>query len=682
MARTHYLQTNFTAGEITPRAYGRPDVSKYGNAIKSLTNYLIYPQGPISRRSGTRFVEEVKNSSKKIRLKDFEFSTVQAYIIEFGDQYLRFYKDQGIILSGMSPYEISSTYLEADLAGLSFTQSADVLYITHPNYPPRKLTRTGHTSWTLSDIVFKEPPWGSVNRTSTTVTPSGTTGAITLTASASLFNAGHVGRKVRLKSASVSGWCEITGYTSATVVNATVNADYPLPSGAQTDFYFDAFYTGNYPRAVCFYEERLSFAGTTAQPQTIWMSESGNYEAFGTTDKAAKVQDSSGITYTIASNKVNSILWLQSGAVLLVGTFGGEWRVKAGSSSQPLTPTNVQVTQQTSFGSRQNTPTLTVGSAVLFVQRSGRRLREFIYNFEIDGYVARDATILGEHLLRSGDYITDATFQQEPHSVWWGVRADGVLIGLTYLRDQEVLGWHKHIIGGSFNGGNAVVENVAVIPTPDGSEDQLWMCVKRTINGQTKRYIEYMDVDFDPDDANDKDDAFFVDCGATYSGASTTTITGLSHLEGQSVQILGNGAVQGDKTVATGSITLSSAVTKAQVGLQFKSHVTFLSLEAGGNFGTGFGKMKRTHKVGVRLLNSLGLQFKTGENSETDSDWQERSFRGTSDPMDSSPPLFTGNIEPLSLEQSYEREGIFSIRQAQPLPMTILAVTPEMVVYE
>lgn len=190
------MQTNFTAGELSPRMFARVDVAKYQNGVETLENMIVQKHGPASRRGGTYFTAEVKDSAAYTRLIPFEFSVTQAYILEFGNEYIRFYKNYGRVETGPfseefssdfnkgGAYEIASPYLTADLSSLVITQSADVLYIAHPNYPPRKLSRLGDTNWTLTEIDFSDGPFNFLNATNTTLTLSGTTGSVTVTASA------------------------------------------------------------------------------------------------------------------------------------------------------------------------------------------------------------------------------------------------------------------------------------------------------------------------------------------------------------------------------------------------------------------------------------------------------------------------------------------------------------------
>ncbi|NBX10535.1 MAG: hypothetical protein EBR05_12240, partial [Marivivens sp.] len=268
--------------------------------------------------------------------------------------------------------------------------------------------------------------------------------------------------------------------------------------------------TTGYPRAVTFYEQRLVFAGTDEQPQTLFFSQSGDFENF-----ELGAEDDDGMIYTIGSNEVNVIRFLTSTRNLIVGTSGGEFVVRAGGTDEAITPTNVQIKQQTNHGSSDHTP-VQAGTAVLFIQRAKRKIHELQYNFDVDGYIAPDVSLISEHITESG--LTELAYQQEPDSVIWGVRGDGELACMTYKREEQIIGWSRQIIGGSFGTGGAVVERVASIPG-DLDEDEIYMVVKRTVNGATKRYIEYIkDFDF----GTDVYDAIFVDSALSFTGVTTT----------------------------------------------------------------------------------------------------------------------------------------------------------------
>jgi len=670
MARVAVQLTNFTGGELSPRLDGRNDLAKYPTGCKTLENMIVYPHGSAARRSGTQFVAEVKDSSKQTRLIPFEFSTTQTYMLEFGDQYIRFYKDNGQILSGGSAYEISSPYLEAELFDIKYAQSADVMYICHPNHPVKKLARTGHTSWTLTSVDFQNGPFMDHNIETTTITAShtnaGQAGTLTLSSTTGVnSNQGwlstDVGRLVHM----VDGHVKITGYTSSTVVDMEVIADISNGS-ASTDFALGSFSdTTGHPSCVTFFEQRLVFAATLSQPQTLFFSKSGDYENMDD-NYHGTVADDDAIIYTIASNQVNAIRFMTATRTLIIGTAGGEFAVSGGGTDIAITPTNILIKKQSNNGAA-NVDALAVGNATLFLQRARRKLRELAYNFDVDGYVAPDLTILAEHISEGG--FKQLSYQQEPNQVIWGVRNDGQLVGLTYQREQQVVAWHRHIFGGTFSSGNTVCDSVATIPTDD-SEYQTWVINKRTINGATKRYVEYIhQYDFDETD----DTSFnFLDSQLSYDGSPVTTISGLDHLEGETVSILADGATHPDKTVSSGSITLDRSANKVKVGLSYTSLLQTMRIDAGSQNGTSQSKTKRIYEITARLYESIGVEIGPDLNN-----MERIPFRSSANAMDSGINVFTGDKE-IEFRGNYETDGFIFVRQTQPLPLTILSLYPKL----
>jgi hypothetical protein len=562
MARVHPFQSNFTAGELSPRLEGQVDFKKYFNGCSELTNMIVYPHGGATRRGGMYFVSEVKDSTKEVRIVPFEFNVTQSYVLEFGNLYIRFYKDNGQIQSGAAAYEIATPYLEAELTELHFAQSADVMYICHSNHAPRKLSRTGHTSWTLTTPTFQwngATPWNTTN---------------------------------------------------------------------------------GYPRTVSFYEQRLFFAGTSAQPQTIWGSVTASYEDIRTGTNA-----DAALEYAIATNKVNVIRWLQPSRDLIVGTGGGEFKVGR-PQGEPLTPSNVMVTQQTTYGS-WTIPPIQVGNAILFAQRARRKLREFSYQYQSDGYIAPDMTLLAEHI--TAGYLKDMDYQQEPDSIVWACTSTGSLLSMTYERPEDVVAWAEHKLGGT----DVEVESVAVIT--NATQDQLWVSVKRTINGVSKRYIEYLDPELN------------VDSGISGTvSTSTTSVGGLSHLEGETVNIVINDAVFPNAVVSGGSIAISVPVgwtnVPIEVGLGYTSVLKTMRVESGSQAGKAQGSKKRWNEVRVRLLDTTGVTI----------NGDQVPFRTSSTPMSSGIGLFTGDKRVTNL--GWDRDGIIEIRQEQPLPLTVLGI--------
>jgi hypothetical protein len=592
-------------------------------------------------------------------------------MLEFGNQYIRFYKDNGVILSGGSPYEIVSPYLEAELFEIKFAQSADVMYICHPNHAVRKLSRTGHTAWTLTEVNFTNGPYLDNNITTTTFTISAhTVGAgRTLTASAITginsdtgFQTTDVGRLVQFR----DGYGKITARTSTTVVTIEILKDMGSTSSS-TDWSLGAFSnTTGHATCVTFFEQRLVFAGTKSQPQTLFFSKSGDYENMDE-NRSGTVSDDDAIIYTIASNQVNAIRFMTATRTLIVGTAGGEFTVSGGGTDVAITPTNILIKRQSNHGAA-NLDAIAVGNVTLFLQRAKRKIRELAYNFDVDGYLAPDMTILAEHISESG--ITQMAYQQEPNQIIWCVRTDGQLIALTYQREQQVVAWHRHIFGGSFSSGNAVCESVAVIPTDD-NEYQIWVIIKRTINSVTKRYVEYLHTfDFDETDNTDFN---FLDSQLSYSGSPVTSISGLSHLEGQTVAILADGATHPRKTVTSGSISLERSASKVKVGLPYTSLLQTMRLDAGSQDGTSQGKTKRIFDITLRIYESIGIEVGPDLNN-----MERIPFRSSATLMNQAIPVFTGDKE-IEFRGNYETDGYVYVRQDQPLPLTILSLYPRLV---
>jgi hypothetical protein len=742
MARVAVQLTNFTGGELSPRLDGRNDLAKYSSGCKTLQNMVVYPHGSSARRPGTSFVAEVKTSSAKTRLIPFEFSTTQTYILEFGNQYIRFYKDSGAILEanktitgitqanpgvvtssshgfsngdtvvisgvvGMTQvngkrfkvanvatntfelqdidgnnvntssytayssggianrvYTLTTTYLTADLFQIKYAQSADVMYLCHPDYSVKKLSRTGHTSWTITEVDFTNGPYLDDNTSTVTFSTSAHTvgSGRTLTASAATFVSTDVGRLVRFR----DGYGEITAFTSTTEVTITIIVDMGSTSSS-TDWALGAFSdTTGYPSCVSFYEQRLVFAGTEAQPQTLYFSKSGDYENMDE-NRGGTIADDDAIIYTIASNQVNAVRFLSATRTLIVGTVGGEFSVSGGGTDDPITPTNILIKKQSNHGCA-NTDAIPVGNVTLFLQRAKRKIRELAYNFDVDGYVAPDMTILAEHISETG--FNEMSYQQEPNQIIWAVREDGQLAGLTYQREQQVVAWHRHIFGGAFSTGNAVCESVATIPTND-KEYQTWVIIKRTINGVTRRYVEYINqFDFTETDNTTFN---FLDSQLAYDGSATTTITGLDHLEGQTVSVLANGSTHPDRTVSGGSITLARSSTKVKVGLPYTSILQTMRIDAGSQNGTSQAKTKRIYNITVRLYESIGVEV--GPNL---SNMETIPFRSSAQLMDTAIPVYTGDKE-VEFRGNYETDGYIYVRQTQPLPLTVLSLYPELV---
>jgi len=489
------------------------------------------------------------------------------------------------------------------------------------------------------------------------------------------------------------------------------------------------------------------------------MSKSGSYEDFGV---SSPVVDSDACTYTISADEVNAIRWLISQKKLLIGTVGGEWWLSGGSDSDIVTPDAVLVRRETVHGSAALQP-IVIGNVVMFLQRDSKKLREFVYSLEADGYQAPDLTVLAEHLTRNNTII-DWGFQQAPNAIVWMVRDDGILVAVTYQRDHNIVGFSRHVTDGE-------IKSVATIP--GDAEDEVWAVVTRYAKTGTtmvqKRFIERMDPEFSPctdDGAHATRDAFFVDSGLTHdepvdvsgitaanpvvvtaashglttgdmvvisgvegheidgtaygmadeingnkysvtvSDANTfslsdpltgeaingtawptytsggqvrklkTSFTGMAHLAGREVAILADGAPRDNVLVGDdGTFTLAEPAAIVHAGLPYSTNIQTLRIEGGVRVGTAQGKIKRIMSVTLRIHETLG--FACGPDAET-LHWVD--FREAGDQADAPPALVSGDKK-VTFPGGYDGEGQVYIRQSFPLPLTLLAVIPEGVVY-
>lgn len=912
MVRASPIKLSWNAGELAPKVYGRIDIERYGSAAATVENFVAEIQGGNVRRSGTEFVAPVRYPDKMTMLVRFEFSTEQAYMIEFGDLYIRFYRDHGPLLEaaknitnatqanpvvitsnahgyangddveifsvgGMTQlnnrrfrvanvtantfqlndiygvaidgtafsaytaggqvarvYTLTSTYQEADLFQLKFTQSFDTLYICHPEYVPRKLARIAPTSWVLSDLDFIDGPYLPANVRQATMTPSATSGAgITITAGPSrtitnaanngsgairitsnnhgwatgdkvtiagvtgtveangnwtvtrvsantvdlqgsvfvnayiangtmvpwVFAATDLGRLIRIQHATTWGYARIVGFTSTNVVTADVINNFGAIT-ASTNWRLGLYsQTGGYPAAATFYQDRLWLGGCPLDPSRVDGSVTSQYENFSPTSTASVVVDSNAIEVPLNFGAVNIIRWIigdEKG--LLVGTSGGEAVIRANTLGDVLTPTNRTAVPTSNHGSA-DIQCLRVEQDVLFLQRNKRAVRNLAYVFEDDGFRTGDLTILAEHITRPS--CRQMTYQAQPNSVVWIVRDDGQLLSLTYSKNEQAQGWARHILGGYSNADDtieAVVESVAAIPAPDQSRDETWVIVNRLIDGRTIRTVEWITPEWEKGD--DQELAWFLDCALAYDGAVSSTltpgvgatiqqqtnvqfttsgvifvpndvgriiiyryfdnqtevytsakalitsytsgtevvvkilapfpnlnpipsgawkltaemITGLWHLEGETVSILADGATHPDKVVIDGTVTLDRPAGYTVIGFRYLSRLQTLRVEAGAQDGTSQGKKKTLKSVVVRFYQTLGMWY-----GATFNKLYEYPFRSGSDLMDNPPPIQDGDTRQITWPGGWDTSGFMCLEQRDPLPMTILAIMPQVI---
>ena len=588
------------------------------------------------------------------------------------------------------PLDLGSPYATADLFQIMGPQTADVLYLFHGSYATHKLERRGHARWALVEVAWQDGPWLDTNITATTLTPSATTGlGIDVTASAVAgINGGQgfistdVGRLIRIDNPSSGidwGWAIITSITSTTVVKVDIKRAF-LDTTADANWKLGSWSsTTGYPSTGSIYEERLFAANNTDFPEAVWASGTGDYENHSPDSPDSSdvwggtVEDDDAFLRTVPGEDVESVLWLSPGDdTLAIGTFGGQW--KPVSNGAVLTPTDAVIRKQTSTKSARVLP-VRVDHVVLFVQRALLKVYEFAFSFENDGFRSNNMTRLARHVTRGG--IVEIDFQSEPNDLLWTVRSDGIMPTMTYRREEDIVGWARQILGGSFGTGGAVVESVTVIPGTNGAgqvqdstgRDEVWVSIKRTIDGTTVRYVEMFERDWEEGD--DQEDAYYSDSIITYDSTATNTITGLGHLEGETVKVWADGAIHPDRTVVSGSITLDDTYSVVQVGLGYFHEIETLKFEGGVQAGTAVGKIKQIFAVTFVLLNSHTLTWGADANNLNTVD-----FREVADPMDAGVPFFTGeHFE--EFDDDWENDVRMTIKSDDPCPFTLLAHAPE-----
>ena len=461
--------------------------------------------------------------------------------------------------------------------------------------------------------------------------------------------------------ATLNGYVRITGYTSGTVVTARVVKD--LGNTTATNQWYEGAFSAvqGYPSAVSLHESRLVFGGTTNYPSTIWGSVSNDFQNFKT-----GAYDADSYSFTLASTTGGRVQWILSKTALIIGTTQDEWSLSSSDGTRPLTPTNVLAKKQSNYGSGSVSGRI-VNDTVIYVQKMGRKLREFVYSFGSDSWVSMDLTALGEHVTRTG--ILETAYQRVPDAIYWFVRGDGQLVSMTYEKEQQVVGFARHLISGG------EVESVATV-TGINAEDEVYVLVKRTINGATTRYVERLKTGMrDALDTADKTNWWFVDSGKLQTfGSPTATITGLSHLEGKSVSVWADNAVGSlivtQPTVVGGSITLQLPASRVLVGLPFTSTLSPSRIAAQMQDGTSLGRKMRIPRMNVKVYQSLAGEYSTDQVT-----WNPLVSRTLTDVMDASPAVING-FERAYVSSNWSDGVDLFIRQTLPVPLTVAAIVP------
>lgn len=524
-----------------------------------------------------------------------------------------------------------------------------------------KLTRNGLIEPRVRRLVMREK-----NAASFALTASAITGINNDTG----FQSTDVGRLLRLKGSDQS-WrsCEITAVAGPTQVTVKLLGE-PLLDLKPIKQWRLGYWsdTTGWPAVGTFFEDRFWLAGSEEYPDMFAGSVVGAYETFSQTDTFGVVLDDNAVVGRLNSRRLSRIRWLSSDARgLLLGTGSEEYTISA-PNSEPLTARNIAARPATRRGSADVEP-VRVDSQTLYVQRSGRALREFAFVFEADGYKSPSMSQLASHL--GAHPFVEMDYAAEPHSIVWVRRDDGSLVGLTYNRDENVVGWHRHDLSGG------LIDSLAVIPQQDQLQDGLWVVVRRTVNGQQRRYIERLTRFWDFDTV--LADAHFVDSGLRYQGAATETVYGLQHLEGLEVYGLIDARPVGPLTVENGTVNLPYEGTNVVLGLGYDSEGILPRLENGAADGTAQGKVKRVQSIVINVWNSFNGLVGVYNEQEDAFVYEPLEYPGRFDEFEDI-TLYTGEIGPFNPSPGYDMKGLIAFKRPKesPLPFNIVAIMPQL----
>ena len=630
MTLTRQHKTSFTAGEISPLLLGRGDLRAYENGAKTLQNVTIHPTGGVSRRQGLYYVDTISGPG---RLIAFEFNTDQTYLLVVLDSTLLIYRQ------GVKVATLTAPWTATQIQQLTWTQSADTVLLCHPDVPPKKLTRLSDTNWLLGDWVFLtsettsvvQQPYYKFAADTITLTPSATTGSITLTASLAVFQGGHVGTRMRIAGKEVT----INAVSSPTVASATVVQTLAAltPTVDWTEQAFSAVH--GWPVCAVFHQDRLVIGGSRDLPNRLWFSRSGQLWNF---DKGTGLDDQS-IEFALLSDQVNAIRALFSGRHLQVFTSGAEWIV----IGTPLTPTSIQLNRQTRIGSVMDRyiPPVNVDGATLFVGRTKQELREFIYTDVEQAYEANDLAILARHLFNQP---VDQSFDPLTRVVYAPL-ADGTLACLTLYRTETVSAWSRIATFGAFLSVATVGNDIYVLTLRNGSY-------------LIEKFSSGLNMD-----------------GALNGSANppTATWSGLGHLTNLTVQIIADGVVQPPKPVINGTVTLDRPAYNVTMGLAF-THI-IEPLPANVYALEGMGHALRLLDVTFRLHETHALTVDLGRGLK------DVALRRLGQPhmLDAPSPSLTGDLKLRTFGWHKDDTALlWRLEQDTPLPCTILAVTMQL----
>ena len=664
MSRLIRVQTNFTSGELDPKLRARTDLQQYYNGMETAQNVVVQPQGGIERRDGTRFITQLPASAADaVRMVHFEFSVSDSYMLVFVDERMYVFKD-GVLITDINgsgnDYLAVPKITDAIIDEMCWAQSADTLVVTHQSVIPQKIVRGAtDASWTVSDLSFDFIPKFAYAISTTSGDSVGTHDFLTVDApdgniiiEAKTAGTPDTDADIFTGAASdyVNQYINIQPQGRLRIVekvdNHTLKAVSEIPLFDDTNIedtswelesgYEDTWSdTRGWPRTSVFYEGRLYFGGSTSRPSTFWGSRVGSFFDFNPGESL----DDSGLEATLDTGRFNAIVDMYAGRNLQLFTTGAEFYVPQ-TLGDPITPTTLSVQEQTSNGSKPGIRVVNVDGATVFLQRQGKTLSEFLFSDTVNGYVATKISLLSSHLLKTPVEmaVRNATSTDEGNRLLIVNGDDGSIACYTLLRTQEIIAPTEWTTDGEFISVGVDISDTYVV-------------VKRNIDGSDVYYVELFDQDLT------------LDCAT--SGTTGSSVSGLSHLEGESIKIIRDGIVEADKTVASGSVTFDSAATSSyQVGLNYTPLVETLPVEPRLASGPIRAFKKRILEINSEHFESYAVTI-NGE---------QVAFRQLGENvLDIPVQPFTG-IKRSGPLLGFVNEGKITISQSVPLKMNVLAL--------
>ena len=633
------IKHSFTAGELSPLMHDRIDFERFKNGCKTLKNMFCATQGPAVRRPGFKFVYDLSRldldpANPQVRMIPFIFSELQSYVMIFyrhtdGSVKCVFGTtnskgEDGLVL-GTGTVCTYSVYPTP-------TAAVEGPY-THPSIHPETVS-VAESRVAAGQVVTVDLPagWDIEN-----------------------FDYAQSADEMYFAQAGLPPH----------IIKRFDNECWQLSSVTFTDQPADWSDVNGWPERVVFHQQRLVFASNTLRRQTVWCTKAGDFSSFGI---SSPLKDDDAVTFTLDSSTQNKIQWLSSGKSLYIGTLGDEWTVE-GNDRTALTPSNINARRQTNNGSESIKP-LKVGITTLFVERHGRVINEFVYDYTYDSYKTSDMAVLSPHLMEFYSVI-DWAYQQTPDSIIWSVREDGTLLGITYQRQHKVVGWHQHDTMGEFKA-------ISAIPGQT-REDDVWVTVKRSVNGQDRYFVEKLEDWFKSDTSPIS--SRFLDAHTYHTDSKPFDTLQADHLVGRTVDILADGTVHPPRLVQSdGTVKLNKKYSKVVIGLPYESELRPHVMEADAPGGVSRGRTQRITNIKVDLYRSLGMYI--GRHDQEDGDIEEEvPFRVPGDLLGRHVPLFTGWYH-LPFPAGFDREAEYFIKQKQPLPLTVRCVVDEVEVNE